>query len=308
MIKKFKFHRAGTYTLGAPQGGWSSTIFLPGWLSRSWRDIREWSGIVQRSLSLVSWVNIYRVLSFQPHHSWISIFQLIVVSWRLSFSIHEPLDHCLLSFVSWLKSILCVCSFHEPLDQGRVVAPVVIVSYLLSWSWSWLESFYVSDIRDVSWHPYRQEIISSSWDFSVLRWGCHTFVEIIMNNPEDQTRIVTQISYQSLMMTSQWSGGTGWRLLWRWTRPRLTRRRRTGRGRARERKGWVRRVLEIGQGNNGRGVQKKKKTSKERLDNKVIYSTEMWAAENLGGGEVRDSRCNENLQHFYWLDKHLLSC
>ena len=53
-------------------------------------------------------------------------------------------------------------------------------------------------------------------------------------------------------MTSQWSGGTGWRLLWRWTRPRLTRRRRTGRGGARGRKGWVRRVLEIGQGNNGR--------------------------------------------------------
>ena len=25
-------------------------------------------------------------------------------------------------------------------------------------------------VRDVSWHPYRQEIISSSWDFSVLRW------------------------------------------------------------------------------------------------------------------------------------------
>jgi len=25
-------------------------------------------------------------------------------------------------------------------------------------------------VRDVSWHPYRPEIISSSWDFSVLRW------------------------------------------------------------------------------------------------------------------------------------------
>ena len=25
-------------------------------------------------------------------------------------------------------------------------------------------------VRDVSWHPFRQEIISSSWDFSVLRW------------------------------------------------------------------------------------------------------------------------------------------
>jgi len=34
-------------------------------------------------------------------------------------------------------------------------------------------------VRDVSWHPYRQEIISSSWDFSVLRWdGVEAPVEV----------------------------------------------------------------------------------------------------------------------------------
>ena len=83
------------------------------------------------------------------------------------------------------------------LDIYRYI-PVIVVS--------WLYVSVISTnhlIRDVSWHPYRQEIISSSWDFSVLRWGCHTFVEIIMNNQEDQTRIITQISYQNLMMTSQ---------------------------------------------------------------------------------------------------------
>ena len=36
----------------------SSTTFLLGWLSRSWRDIREWSGIGQWSLSLVSWLTL----------------------------------------------------------------------------------------------------------------------------------------------------------------------------------------------------------------------------------------------------------
>lgn len=25
-------------------------------------------------------------------------------------------------------------------------------------------------VRDVSWHPYNQEILSSSWDFTVRRW------------------------------------------------------------------------------------------------------------------------------------------
>ena len=42
--------------------------------------------------------------------------------------------------------------------------------------------------------------------------------------------IITETCYHILMMTSQCSGGTGWR----WTRPRLTRRRRGRRG---ERKG-----------------------------------------------------------------------
>ena len=25
-------------------------------------------------------------------------------------------------------------------------------------------------VRDVSWHPYNQEILSSSWDYTVRRW------------------------------------------------------------------------------------------------------------------------------------------
>ena len=25
-------------------------------------------------------------------------------------------------------------------------------------------------VRDVSWHPYNPEILSSSWDFTVRRW------------------------------------------------------------------------------------------------------------------------------------------
>ena len=26
-------------------------------------------------------------------------------------------------------------------------------------------------VRDVSWHPFNQEIISSSWDFTVRKWS-----------------------------------------------------------------------------------------------------------------------------------------
>ena len=65
---------------------------------------------------------------------------MIVVSWRLSFPIHEPLDkgHVVAPVVivsnllslDW-KVFLCVYSFHEPPDQGRVVAPVQTGDHLV---------------------------------------------------------------------------------------------------------------------------------------------------------------------------------
>lgn len=39
-----------------------------------------------------------------------------------------------------------------------------------------------SCVRDVSWHPYRPEIISSSWDFSVVCWNHHG-----INNNTDES-------------------------------------------------------------------------------------------------------------------------
>jgi len=41
-------------------------------------------------------------------------------------------------------------------------------------------------VRDVSWHPHREEIISSSWDFSVIRW------EGVEASKEDDEKIVTE--------------------------------------------------------------------------------------------------------------------
>ena len=162
MIKKFKFHRAGTYTLGAPQGGWSSTIFLPGWLSRSWRDIREWSGIT-RPVVVVSCFLIEHLLVslfstapqldkyipvdccllaplfFNPRATWSLslIFCLLIEKHFMCLFIPRTTwsgtcrgtrRHCFLSFVLILILIgkfLCVWY------QGRIVAPVQTGDHLV---------------------------------------------------------------------------------------------------------------------------------------------------------------------------------
>ena len=41
-------------------------------------------------------------------------------------------------------------------------------------------------MRDVSWHPHSQEIISSSWDFTVRRW---TGVEKVEEQEEIEARL-----------------------------------------------------------------------------------------------------------------------
>ena len=48
-------------------------------------------------------------------------------------------------------------------------------------------------MRDVSWHPYNQEIISSSWDFTVRKW---TGVEKVEEDEEREARLVQNVGSQ----------------------------------------------------------------------------------------------------------------
>ena len=48
-------------------------------------------------------------------------------------------------------------------------------------------------MRDVSWHPYNQEIISSSWDFTVRRW---TGVEKVEEEEEREARLQQKLGSQ----------------------------------------------------------------------------------------------------------------
>ena len=45
-----------------------------------------------------------------------------------------------------------------------------------------------------------------------------------------------------------------------------------------------------------------------RISREEFENILMNEGEKMDEEEVRDSRCNKNLQPFYWLDKHLLSC
>ena len=49
-------------------------------------------------------------------------------------------------------------------------------------------------MRDVSWHPYNQEIISSSWDFTVRRW---TGVEKVEEEEEREARLQQKLGSAS---------------------------------------------------------------------------------------------------------------
>ena len=41
-------------------------------------------------------------------------------------------------------------------------------------------------MRDVSWHPFNQEILSSSWDFTVKKWSG---VEKVLEEGERSSRL-----------------------------------------------------------------------------------------------------------------------
>ena len=54
---------------------------------------------------------------------------------------------------------------------GQIVKVILSHSHLLSNIFTFqILSGHKGCVRDVSWHPYNPEILSSSWDFTVRRW------------------------------------------------------------------------------------------------------------------------------------------
>jgi len=70
---------------------------------------------------------------------------------------------------------------------GRVVIYDILTGEIVK-----ILSGHKGCVRDVSWHPHSQEIISSSWDFSVKRWsGVEKVVEDDERGPrlEEKSKI-----------------------------------------------------------------------------------------------------------------------
>jgi len=64
---------------------------------------------------------------------------------------------------------------------GRVVIYDILTGEIVK-----ILSGHKGCVRDVSWHPHSQEIISSSWDFSVKRWSG---VEKVVEDDERESRL-----------------------------------------------------------------------------------------------------------------------
>ena len=43
-------------------------------------------------------------------------------------------------------------------------------------------------VRDVSWHPRNLELVSSSWDGSVVRWTCQDYDSVEEDECQHQTK------------------------------------------------------------------------------------------------------------------------